>query len=381
MTTNNPLSVFISYARADASSFAQELMLGLEVAGFQAFLDRHDIAAGEEWEARLGSLIDASDTIVFIITPASARSARCLWEVEQAESRSKRVIPVVWAGVPESELPDQLKRRNFIFFNDGHSFAQSLSALAHALRVDLYWIREHTRFANLAGRWEERDRNESLLLRGQELSSAVEWLSSWRAPAPEPTRSQRDFIGESEATQNRLRSAERKRARRTIFALILVAAVFAGLSVMSTVLWRSASLSEEKAILAAKDAQEQRDVAKANEDSARTAELHSRNIAAQALWHEGMYWLQTARISRIGLKADYHDRAQIAFQLGLDTLRDVPKASHPTFDDEPLVDLLTYGRALTVSCSGASVQIEMSAAQIQRIKGYFDDVRMEGCTL
>lgn len=51
------LRVFISYARRDASAFAEELLQGLEVAGFEAFLDRHDIAAGEDWEARLGGFL------------------------------------------------------------------------------------------------------------------------------------------------------------------------------------------------------------------------------------------------------------------------------------------------------------------------------------
>ena len=54
--TSDKLKVFISYSRRDSGEFAEELLAGLELAGFAAFLDRHDIAAGEEWEARLGAL-------------------------------------------------------------------------------------------------------------------------------------------------------------------------------------------------------------------------------------------------------------------------------------------------------------------------------------
>ena len=46
------LKVFISYSRRDSSEFAEELVAGLELAGFAPFLDRHHIAAGEDWEAR-----------------------------------------------------------------------------------------------------------------------------------------------------------------------------------------------------------------------------------------------------------------------------------------------------------------------------------------
>jgi TIR domain len=44
------LEVFISYSRKDSVAFADELVAGLELAGFAPFLDRHDIAAGEDWK-------------------------------------------------------------------------------------------------------------------------------------------------------------------------------------------------------------------------------------------------------------------------------------------------------------------------------------------
>ena len=76
------LKIFISYARADSAALAEELVTGLELAGFEPYLDRHDIAAAEDWEARLGALIQSADTVVFIISPAAVKSERCAWEVE-----------------------------------------------------------------------------------------------------------------------------------------------------------------------------------------------------------------------------------------------------------------------------------------------------------
>jgi hypothetical protein len=49
--------IFISDARSDSAALADELVAGLELAGFRPFLDRQDIAASEDWEARLGALI------------------------------------------------------------------------------------------------------------------------------------------------------------------------------------------------------------------------------------------------------------------------------------------------------------------------------------
>jgi hypothetical protein len=77
------LKVFISYSRRDSAAFADELMAGLEVAGFAPFLDRHDIAAGEDWEARLGGLIAQSDTVVFVVSLEAVKSEQCTWEVHR----------------------------------------------------------------------------------------------------------------------------------------------------------------------------------------------------------------------------------------------------------------------------------------------------------
>jgi hypothetical protein len=104
------LKVFISYSRRDSAAFADELVAGLELAGFAPFLDRHDIAAGEEWEARLGGLIAQSATVVFVVSPEAVKSARCVWEVDRTIDLSKRLLPVISKPVPEHDIPQKLRR-------------------------------------------------------------------------------------------------------------------------------------------------------------------------------------------------------------------------------------------------------------------------------
>ena len=143
------LKVFVSYSRKD-SSFANELLTGLQIAGFEPFLDTHDIAPGEPWEARLGRLIESADTVVFVISQNSVASEHCQWEVEQTEKLGKRLLPVVWQPVEEGKVPDRLKRLNYVYFDKEHSFAPALASLAAALRTDLGWVREHTRLLQRA---------------------------------------------------------------------------------------------------------------------------------------------------------------------------------------------------------------------------------------
>src|SRR5262245_13199020 len=118
------LKVFISYSRRDSAAFADELVAGLELAGFAPFLDRHDIAAGEDWEARLGGLITQSDTVVFVVSLEAVKSDRCAWEVDRTIELSKRLLPVIFKSVPDHDTPEKLRRLQFIRFDGGAGFAE-----------------------------------------------------------------------------------------------------------------------------------------------------------------------------------------------------------------------------------------------------------------
>lgn len=206
------LKVFVSYSRRD-SDFANELLTGLEIAGFEPFLDTHDIAPGEDWESRLGRLIESADTVVFVISPASVASSHCKWEMERTAALSKRLLPIVWRLVKESEIPKDLKRFNYVYFDKPHSFAPSLAALAEALRTDLGWVREHTRLLTRAQEWQSANRPENRLLAGSDIALAKKWLEQTGAAENlKPSELHRDFIQASEAAETLRLSAERKRA-------------------------------------------------------------------------------------------------------------------------------------------------------------------------
>ena len=219
--------VFISYARADSSTLAEELVGLLKLAGFEPYLDTHDIAKAEDWEARLGALILRADTVVFVISPASVASRRCQWEVDKTVELGKRLIPVEWIHVPEADVPEKLRRLNYTIFREGQPFARPMAQLATALSQDVAWIREHTRLGEEAARWQARlagnaeGRAEGSadfqLLRGDALAEAKAWVLRRKDGAPEVTELQRAYIAASEAREadalgeERARLAERER--------------------------------------------------------------------------------------------------------------------------------------------------------------------------
>jgi TIR domain len=212
------LKVFISYSRKDSAAFVDELVIGLEDRGFAPILDRHDIKPGEPWEARLGGLIEQSDTVVFVVSPEAVKSERCGWEVDKTLALSKRLLRVIHKSLPDAEIPPKLSELQFIRFDTAPGVMRPLRELADALRVDLQWIREHTRFGELATRWERRGRSESLLLRGDEIDAAKAWMAARKAAAPEITDAQRAFVRVSEEAEGTRLGRERATTGRAFRA-------------------------------------------------------------------------------------------------------------------------------------------------------------------
>jgi hypothetical protein len=138
-------------------------------------------------------------------------SERCAWEVQRALDLSKRIVPVVGVAVADDAVPAALQRLNYIYFTPGQSFARSLGQLADTLRLDIEWIREHTRIGDLAQRWTDRKHPEALLLRGEELSNAQVWMSNWKPALPQLTELHRAFIAASGEAQQQRESFERQR--------------------------------------------------------------------------------------------------------------------------------------------------------------------------
>src|SRR5215475_12125828 len=171
--TGQKLKVFISYSRRDLS-FADQLVTVLEWQGFTAIIDRKGIHGAENWEQRLGQLILAADIVVFVLSPASATSEVCAWEVEEATRRGKRIVPVICRPLEGKQPHPRLRDLNYIHFYDekdlpGSGFGSGQLKLIDALSVDVAWLREHTRLEELAARWDSTGRAVDQLLRGSEL--------------------------------------------------------------------------------------------------------------------------------------------------------------------------------------------------------------------
>lgn len=212
------LNVFISYSRDDLE-FADQLHAALLALGFGVTIDRESISGGDAWKQRLGVLIRDADSVVFVLSPSSARSPTCAWEVEEAVRLGKRIVPVPCRSLEGATPPPQLADLNYIYCYSepkfpGSGFGKGLADLASALNTDLHWLREHTRYLRLAAEWEEVGRpSDRRLLSAADVALARQWVASRPETAAPPTALQLDFIDASEDEDARRKDAEAKRLK------------------------------------------------------------------------------------------------------------------------------------------------------------------------
>src|SRR5262249_12604799 len=208
------LTVFISYSRDDLD-FADQLDAALQLHKYGITIDRHGISGGEDWRKRLGGLVRDADTVVFVLSPSSAGSEICKWEVAEAVRLGKRIIPVICRPLGGARPPTQLATLNYIFFYPeprlpGSGFGTGLARLVTALNIDLDWLREHTRLLQRATEWEAARRAQSRLLFGDSIADAKAWVGGGPKEAPEVTALQYGFIRASEEAEARRQNAERQ---------------------------------------------------------------------------------------------------------------------------------------------------------------------------
>ena len=208
------LRVFVSYSRDDLR-FAGQLVAALNACGFECFIDREGISGGEKWKQRIGNLISEADTVVFMLSPASARSEICAWEVEEAARLGKRILPVNCRPLEGASPPPRLRDLNYVFLYEDpkvkdSGFGTGLKTLVASLNTDFDWLREHTRYLQRATEWDSGGRPANRLLSRDDIAEAKDWAARRPKSAPEPTSLHLDFIRASEEEAEARSSAQCK---------------------------------------------------------------------------------------------------------------------------------------------------------------------------
>ena len=207
-----PQEVFISYSRKD-KEFVRRLDEELKRRDREAWVDWEGIPPGDTWEKTIYGAIEATHTFIFVLTPDSIASEVCGKEIAHAAANNKRLVPIVHRDVAADRVPKSLGELNWIFFRDSDDFEEATDTLISALDTDLKWVRAHTRLLTRAIEWDANGRNNSFVLRGEDLRSAEQWLAEAGAQKErQPTALQTEYIIAS-------RKAAARRQRITLGAV------------------------------------------------------------------------------------------------------------------------------------------------------------------
>jgi len=223
--TSAKLRVFLSYSRKD-EEFVLRLRDALETQAIEVFRDVDDTLPGEEWLRRLWSLIEASDTVIFVLSSRSVASDVCRKEVSYATSLHKRVYPIVLESVDWQSVPEGLAARHSVYFTHDEQWEKSLNQLTAALLIDIDWVREHTRLFERASTWDRSNHAKEELISGKALEKAEQWVLLQPKTAEPPTLLHRRYIEASRGA-----ATARRRARLSI--LTVVSAVVLGLLLLA----------------------------------------------------------------------------------------------------------------------------------------------------
>jgi hypothetical protein len=215
--------VFISYSRKD-KEFVHRLDEELKRRDREAWVDWEGIPPGDTWEKTIYGAIESTHTFIFVLTPDSIASEVCGKEIAHAAANNKRLVPIVHRDVVAERVPKSLGELNWIFCRESDDFGEATDTLIRALDTDLKWVRAHTRLLTRAIEWDSNGRNNSFVLRGEDLRSAERWLAEAGAQKErQPTALQTEYIIAS-------RKASARRQRITLGAVtfgLLVATVLA----------------------------------------------------------------------------------------------------------------------------------------------------------
>ena len=219
--------VFVSYSRRDAA-FVGRLADALRERGKEVWVDVEGIRDAEVFPAVLREAVEGSDGFVFVISPDSVGSRFCEQEIEHAVELNKRIVPLVLHKVPDEQVPEGIRVRNWIPAAADGGFGETVERLLAALDTDLAWTKEHTEWLVKALEWDAKGRDPSLLLRGSELVASEQWLAGAAGKEPEPTSLHAEYVLAS-------RMAATRRQRTVVGASVAIALVSIGLLIFALI--------------------------------------------------------------------------------------------------------------------------------------------------
>mmetsp|Transcript_23467 Transcript_23467/g.45826 ORF Transcript_23467/g.45826 Transcript_23467/m.45826 type:complete len:605 (+) Transcript_23467:45-1859(+) len=220
--------VMISYSRKN-KPFVKKLVAKLTEFGIDPWVDWNDIPPGTDWRRQIEMGIQQAYAVIAVISPPFTESPVCRDEIDIATQHGKMLVPVVYEPVEYEDVWPELARVNWIFMREKDEeldredeFDVGLVRLLQALHLDFDYVQRHAELCRKALEYKD-SKSKDLLLRGDALKMAKNFLVEGATRHPSPILEQIEFINESRAT----RKAQKRCRRATFFVAILFAVAIA----------------------------------------------------------------------------------------------------------------------------------------------------------
>ena len=130
------MKIFISYAHANKEIVKHLVVDNLASSEHDVWFDER-LKGGEDWKVQLRDEIKGCETLIYCMTSQSIASEMCQWEIEQALTFNKKIIPVLLQK--NTKIPDniaslqKIQKLHYIDFtqdNTANAVAKLLGSLS-----------------------------------------------------------------------------------------------------------------------------------------------------------------------------------------------------------------------------------------------------------
>jgi hypothetical protein len=203
---NQMTDIFISYDSHD-KEIRNRVVQSLSRYAKTTWRHDRDIQKGADYGRAIEVGIENADNFFYFISPRSVVSKYCQLELEHALKYNKRIVPLLIAPTPGSEIPEVLRQLQYVDFTDKTcqaDYDSDIDDILNILRQDQAYY-EHKILLDRALKWEAENRQPTFLLRGYNLDNAQTWLrlNDKREQHP-PTALHKELITASIAAKGQL---------------------------------------------------------------------------------------------------------------------------------------------------------------------------------
>ncbi len=110
---------FISYARQQ-ETLARRFYNDLAVAGVSVWLDRYDIPPGAVWDDAIQQGLEACRYVLILVSQAAITSRNVHAEWNYADTRQKKLLPVLCEPLDPQQIPFRLHTANWVNLTEVH---------------------------------------------------------------------------------------------------------------------------------------------------------------------------------------------------------------------------------------------------------------------